>query len=111
MGWHPDNLDYYHRCLWILRHANKAQAEKRIAFGGRHYPTMIVTNHREPAMKMPPQKRPPTSRWKYANIPMQTFQDTQSFYQRRELEVPYHFVVPYFDVNIGNIIKNQGSMN
>lgn len=109
--WDPNSLDRYHRCLWVLRHTKEAQLPKEVAVGGQHYPTIILTNHRHPDMKMPPAKKPRGTHLRYSQVPLQTFQETQEAFSRAELQVPHHFVVPFFDVNIGNIIKNQGSMN
>lgn len=62
-----------------------------------------------PPLRQPP--RPRVSR-RHADIPLQAFQDTQAqFAWLERRRVPHHFLVPYFDVNIGNAIKNQGSMN
>lgn len=107
--WEPASLDRYHRCLWVLRHARDLPRE--VFVGGQHYPTIVVANHRDPDMRLPAAKLPRRSRQRYSNIPMQPFSDTQEAYARDELRVPHHFVLPYFDVNIGNAIKNQGSMN
>ncbi|CAK0909341.1 unnamed protein product, partial [Prorocentrum cordatum] len=102
----------YNRCLWVLRHAPD---QRRAAFvGGHHYPTLLLTNHREPEMLAPPLRQPPRPRVsrRHADIPLQAFQDTQAqFAWLERRRVLHHFLVPYFDVNIGNAIKNQGSMN
>jgi len=107
--WSPDNIDHYHRCLWVLRHARGPR--RSVFVGGQHHPTLLVTNHMEPRMRVPPEKEPAETHRRYSSLPAQPFQETQDGFARRELRVPHHFVVPYFDVNIGNIIKNQGSMN
>uniref|UniRef100_A0A7S4SM33 Methyltransferase FkbM domain-containing protein n=1 Tax=Alexandrium monilatum TaxID=311494 RepID=A0A7S4SM33_9DINO len=107
--WESASLDRYHRCLWVLRHARDLPRE--VFVGGQHYPTIVVANHRDPDMRLPPGKLPRRSRQRYSSIPLQPFSDTQEAFARAELRVPHHFVLPYFDVNIGNIIKNQGSMN
>merc|ERR1719253_737231 len=62
-------------------------------------------------MRLPPDKKPPRPRKRYIDIPLQPFQDTQRAFANFELRAPHHFVLPFFDVNIGNIIKLQGSMN
>jgi len=107
--WDPASLDRYHRCLWVLRH--EAQPARHIFVGGQHQPTLLVTNHREPSMRLPPEKPPPRPLKSHERIPLQAFQDTQQEFAGLEGRVPHHFVVPFFDTNIGNIIKNQGSMN
>jgi len=105
----PSSLDRYHRCLWLLRHERKPS--RQVFIGGQHYPTIVVANHLEPEMRLPTEKRLPRPRRRHMDIPLQPFEDTQSELERFERRVPHHFVVPGFDVNIGNVIKNQGSMN
>ncbi|CAJ1420653.1 unnamed protein product [Effrenium voratum] len=71
----------------------------------------LVVNHREPSMRYAPEPPPRGPRRKLADIPLQPFQDTAAEFARLEMRTPHHFVLPYFDVNIGHAIKNQGSMN
>lgn len=107
--WDHGNLERYNRCLWVLRHT--PEASRQVFVGGKHFPTLVVANHREPEMQVPPVRMPPVPRKRYRDIPLQPFQDTQAEFARFERRVPHHFVVPFFDANIGNAIKNQGSMN
>ncbi|CAJ1349003.1 unnamed protein product [Effrenium voratum] len=109
-GFYQDaNLHRYTRCLFVLRHA--PEAPKDVFVGGQHHPTVLVVNHREPSMRYAPEPPPRGPRRKLADIPLQPFQDTAAEFARLEMRTPHHFVLPYFDVNIGHAIKNQGSMN
>lgn len=107
--WDVKNLERYNRCLWVLRHTR--EAPRQVFVGGKHFPTLLVANHREPEMQVPPLKPPRVPRKRYGDIPLQPFQDTQADFAGFERRVPHHFVVPFYDTNIGNAIKNQGSMN
>lgn len=103
------NLHRYTRCLFVLRHA--PEVSKDVFVGGQHHPTIVVVNHREPHMQMPPSQQPPGPKRRISDVPLQPFQDTSAEFVRLERRTPHHFVLPFFDVNIGHAIKNQGSMN
>ncbi|KAF4653239.1 hypothetical protein FOL47_010618 [Perkinsus chesapeaki] len=76
----------YHDCGMLLR-TDRIQVPKQVFVGGAHYPTIVVANHRTPEPKMPSEKHDPTA------------------------ILPHFFALPFYDTNIGNMIKNTGCMN
>ncbi|KAF4677301.1 hypothetical protein FOZ62_031121, partial [Perkinsus olseni] len=76
----------YHDCGMMLR-TDRVQVPKQVFVGGAHYPTILVANHRTPEPKMPAEKHDPTA------------------------ILPHFFALPFYDTNIGNMMKNTGCMN
>ena len=77
-------LQRYNDCGNVLRVDNFVP--KQIFIGGVHYPTIIVANHRTPE---------PRYRSSGDEFPV----------------IPHFFALPFYDTNIGNVIKSTGAMN
>lgn len=79
----PQKLGIYADCVMLLRHA--ASVQKHVHAAGVHYPTLVVSQHQDPA------------------VLYDAFRDGA--------EVPHTFVLPAFDLNIGHAIKLVGTHN
>ncbi len=75
----------YHDCGVVLRH--EQSTPKQAFVGGAHFPTIVVTNHRQPTPTVP------------------------SDQPSGERPLSHFFAVPFYDTNIGNVMKNTGCMN
>ena len=76
-------LQKYVDCGTVIRMDNLV-VKKQLFVGGVHLPTVVVANHRSP-----------TPRWE----------------QPKSGRVPHFFALPFYDTNIGNVIKHSSTMN
>lgn len=79
----PQKLGVYADCVALLRYSESAPKSVHVA--GVHYPTLVASRHREPAVL-------------YEGV-------------REGPEVAHTFVLPAFDLNIGHAIKLVGTHN
>lgn len=79
----PQKLGIYADCIELLRFSTSASKDIHVA--GVHYPTLVVSRHRDPSV---------------------VYEDV-----RDGPEVPHTFVFPGFDLNIGHAIKLVGTHN
>jgi len=122
-----DNLHEYNRCMWELRDGKVPSSQtKTLAMAGMHYPTTILTNFRDPPVRIPAEVDAEMSagRGAAAATPVEEpVQVTQYLHQSLGLKdisqgqtegapAPSHaYVLPYYDTNIGHWMKQYGSMN
>ena len=85
-GFYEDKIQQYNDCGGLLR--SDVAIPKQIFVGGVHFPTLIVANHRSPSLVF-------NGEGGASKLPV-----TNHF-----------FALPFYDTNIGNVIKSTGAMN
>lgn len=126
----PENMSAFADCLYRLR-TTHSPLEKAVHAAGVHYPTLVVTNHREPVVSTSGAswcwldkygRDSGLNAWdccdtKHGPTGFEACWDHHFSFElccRGKLhlgELPHFYSVPAMDINVGNIVKRQGAFD
>mmetsp|Transcript_12529 Transcript_12529/g.30762 ORF Transcript_12529/g.30762 Transcript_12529/m.30762 type:complete len:572 (-) Transcript_12529:151-1866(-) len=121
-----NNLGTYNHCLWRMW-SKEIDQPKKLLVSGQHYPAGVVSNFRDPPVRIPPdverEMYVSSGRGEPAlqqpvgvgNVEFALHDATGttpwSLLEKQGRPIPHTWVLPMYDTNIGHWIKEFGAMN